>query len=305
MIRSLPQVLRAARAGKRRPVLVCAAAADAAVLEGVRAATDAGIVDPILIGDSAKMAQLADSLDISLHGLQVVHEPDPVEACRRAVALCRSGAAGALMKGAVPTSVVLKAVLDSEAGLTTGRVLSHVTAFRPRGANSLVLLADAGVNIAPDFECKMQIMRNSIELAQLLGIAKPRVALLAAVETVSGKMPATTEAAAIAGAAKEEFRDLAYVGGPYALDVAVSPAAAMHKGVEDDVAGRADILIAPDIEAGNILYKSLTCFARLDLASLVLGAATPLVIASRADSSRTKLYSIALAMLVAGGKKSP
>jgi len=305
MIRSLPQVLKAARAHQRRPVMVCAAAADAAVLEGVRAATDAGIVDPILIGDSARMAQLADSLDISLHGLQVVHESDPVAACRRAVALCRSGSAGALMKGAVPTSVVLKAVLDSEVGLTTGRVLSHVTVFRPRGANSLLLLADAGVNIAPDVECKMQIMRNSITLAQLLGMGKPRVALLAAVETVSGKMPATTDAATVVSSAREAFGDSAWVGGPYALDVAVSPAAATHKGVDDEVAGRADILIAPDIEAGNVLYKSLTCFAGLDLASLVLGAAIPLVIASRADSSRTKLYSIALAMLVAAGRDSP
>ena len=232
----------------------------------------------------------------------MIDEPDAVRACQKAVALCRSGGADALMKGAVSTATILSAVLNGDGGLKTGRTLSHATVFRPRGFRRLLILADAGVNIAPDVDCKFEIIRGCVELAHSLGIARPRVALLAASEKVTEKLPSTMDAAEIIESFRDRCGEVAYVGGPYALDVAVSRDAAQLKGLHDEVAGRADILLVPNIEAGNILYKALTCFAGLDLASMVLGAAAPLVIPSRADSSRTKLYSIALARHVARAK---
>lgn len=301
-IGSLPLLLRRACAGRHRIVLACAAAEDPTVLEGARAAMDRGLVLPILIGDVPKIQRLAMASGISLDGMELSHEPDTLQACQSAVALCRSGKAGAMMKGAVPTAVVLQQVLERTNGLGRLKTLSHVAVFQPRGSRRLMLLTDAGVNIVPDVDCKLAIARNSIGLAHVLGIRKPRVALLAASEKVTDKMPSTVDAELVARALRQEFGEMIEVGGPYALDVAVSPVAASHKGIRDGVAGQADILIAPNIEAGNALYKSLTFFGRLELASLVLGAVVPLVVPSRSDSSLSKLYSIALALLAAGSQ---
>jgi phosphate butyryltransferase len=298
-VRSLAEVLEVARAAPQRPLLACAAADDEALLEGVDAAASNGIVESVLIGDARRIERFAGHLGLKLPGVRVEHEPDPRIACQRAVDLCRSGEAQVLMKGRVTTAALLVVVLDSERGLRRAGTLSHVTVFEPFGPGRLMVLADAGVNIAPDLRRKLDIVRNSVELAMLLGVESPRVAMLAAVEQVKKDMPATLDAAEIAGMAHEGLLSQARIGGPYSLDVAVSADAARQKGIVDDVAGRADVLVAPDIEAGNLLYKSLTCFARLDLASLVLGAYVPLVVPSRADSARTKLSSIALAVVAA------
>lgn len=297
---SLGQLLEAAAALPRRPTLACAAAADVALLRAVQSARSIGIVDVVLIGDRARTRRLARTADIALTGISLENEPDPVEASRKAVDLCRRGEAQALMKGNVQTSVLLGEILSAQHGLKRTGVLSHATVFEHPTEARLMLLSDAGVNIAPDAGRKLEMIRNTVWLAWRLGIRTPKVALLAAVETVRREMPATLDAAEVVRLVGEQsWSKAAVVGGPYSLDVAVSRAAASHKTFKDKVAGRADILIAPDIEAGNVLYKALTCFAHLELASVVLGAGVPLVVASRADSDRTKLYSIALAMLAA------
>lgn len=303
-IRSLEDILAAAKSFRRKQVLACAAAEDDAVLKGVGAAVSEGIVEPVLIGDTRKIRGLARSLRVSLAGMRLVHEPDPMAASLAAVKLCREGAAQALMKGMVQTSVILKAVLDRERGLSTGRILSHAAVFAPKGLGRLMILTDAGVNIAPDVARKIEILRNTVALAEGLGMAKPRVAVLAAVEQIKPEMTATTDAAIITQMAQNGQLDSAVVGGPYALDIAVSPHAAKCKHVPGVVPGRADILLAPDIEAGNILYKALVHFAEMEMATLVLGATVPVVVSSRSDSGPTKLYSIALAMVLANALRN-
>jgi phosphate butyryltransferase len=302
---SLPQIVELARAVTRRPVLACAAAEDGAVLQGVTEAARHGIADAILIGDADRIRRLTESIDMPAASWRIEHVPDPTEACRRAVALCRQGTAQALMKGQVATATFMGAVLDPTAGVRGTGTLSHVTAFSPPGADRLLLLADAGLNIAPDVARKLAIISNTVTLAHALGILRPRVALLAAVEYDRPEMPATADAAEIVRQVTRGPFPACAVGGPYSLDVAVSAEAARIKDIHDEIAGCADILIAPDIEAGNILYKSLICFAQLELASLVLGALIPLIVASRADSGRTKLYSIALAAYVAALAATP
>lgn len=302
---TLSQLVALARAANRRPVIACAAADNAATLEAVAAAIREHIATAILVGDEARIRALGVAAGMPAGDWRVEDVPDPVAASFRAVQLCREGEAQALMKGRVGTGTFLRAVLDSIHGVRGSGILSHVTVFEPPVAGRLMLLADAGVNIAPDVTRKIAIIRNSVELARDLGIPRPRVALLAALEYEQTRMPATSDAAAIVQSAQSAELPPCVVGGPYSLDVAVSPDAAATKGIDDEVAGRADVLIAPDIEAGNILYKSLSCFAQVDLASLVLGAAVPLIVASRADSARAKLYSIALGVYSAVMNETP
>ena len=297
-LRSLQSVVEAAQRVSVNPLrLACAAAADRALLRAVRASKDLGLADPVLIGDRAEITGIAESDGISLDGMNWLDAPDADAACRSAVALCRSGHAGALMKGAAPTSTVLKAVLDPLHGLRTDKILSHIAVFEPPGFGRLLLVADAGVNVAPDLAARLQIIQNSVEVARSLGLHRPRIALLAASETISDAMPATRDAAELAVMVRKSMGDAVAVNGPMSLDIAVSSAVASNKGVDDDVAGRADLLIAPTIEVGNVLYKAMTCLTSSAVASLVLGAAVPLVIPSRTDSEASKLFSIALAAL--------
>ena len=280
-------------------MLACAAADDGTALDGIAAAEREGLATAILVGDRAGITALVRARNLPLTELHIEHVPDPIEACRVAVDLCRQGVTQALMKGRTSTATFLGAVLDAQRGVRGDGALSHVTVFQPVGAGRLLLLADAGVNIAPDVARKIDIIRNTVGLAARLGIPRPKVALLAAIEQEKAQMPATVEAAEIVRWAREApFADCE-VGGPYSLDLAVSPEAVRQKGLDDPIAGHADILIAPDIEAGNVLYKALTCFASLELASLVLGASVPLIVPSRADSGSTKRFSIALAAYLA------
>jgi phosphate butyryltransferase len=205
------------------------------------------------------------------------------------------------MKGAVPTSVLLKAVLRADEGMRTRQTLTHVTVFAPGGFGRLIVLADAGVQIAPDAEDLVDMVAHTARVAHRLGVSRPKVAMLSALEFVNPKMPSSVVAASVARACAARGGIEADVGGPYSLDVAVSALAARQKGLADGIAGQADVLITPGIDAGNVLYKSLTCFAGLDLASVVVGAAVPLIIPSRADSESTKVYSTALALLLAQG----
>ncbi len=269
-----------------------------AVLSGLGEAVSAGICRPILIGEKAAIQRTARSLRMSLKGIEIVHEPDPYTACATAVALCREGRASLIMKGIVGTAILLKAVLDREAGLYR-KLLSHAAVVHSPIYNRLFIAADAAVNIAPDVSRKIGILENTVRLARALGMERPRVAMLAAVEKIKPEMSATTDAAIIAQMASNGQLGDCEVDGPFALDMAVSPESSRTKQGAGPVAGKADILIAPDIEAANILYKSMIFFAGLEAACCVLGAEVPMIVSSRSDSGPTKLYSIALASLLA------
>ncbi len=299
MFRSLKEISEAA-VQRQAVKIAVAAAADLDVLTAVHDAKRAGIADAILVGDIAQTRQLLEQqgMDAALYELE--HEPDPRLAARRAAALVKQGQAHVMMKGLVGTADFMRAVLDKTDGLGTGRMLSHVVAFEPGGFGRLMLLTDPAINIAPDLAQKVQIIENALQVSRALGNLQTKVAMLAAVETVTSSMKATEDAAMIAKMAERGQIKGCIIDGPLALDNAVSLAAARHKGIGGEVAGQADLLVVPNIEAGNVLYKSLVYFANTPLAGIVVGAAAPVVLTSRADSPATKLNSIALAVIVSG-----
>lgn len=292
-----------AKARNRDAVRIAvAAAADYDVLTAVNEAKTRGIADAVLVGDSAAIREICRQHGIDEAMFEIEDVPDVRLAARRAAALVHQGKAQVLMKGLVGTADFMRAVLDKTEGLGTGRLLSHVVVFEAEGYDRLMLLTDPAINIAPDLPQKVQIIENSLQVAAALGKREPKVAMLAAVETVTSSMKATEDAALIAKMAERGQIRGCRVDGPLALDNAVSAAAAHHKGIGGDVAGQADILVVPNIEAGNMLYKALVYFAHAPLAGIVIGAAAPVVLTSRADSPQTKLNSIALAVVVSGGK---
>ena len=299
MFRSLKEISEAA-VQRQAVKIAVAAAADLDVLTAVHDAKRAGIADAILVGDIAQTRQLLEQqgMDAALYELE--HEPDPRLAARRAAALVKQGQAHVMMKGLVGTADFMRAVLDKTDGLGTGRMLSHVVAFEPGGFGRLMFLTDPAINIAPDLAQKVQIIENALQVSRALGNLQTKVAMLAAVETVTSSMKATEDAAMIAKMAERGQIKGCIIDGPLALDNAVSLAAARHKGIGGEVAGQADLLVVPNIEAGNVLYKSLVYFANTPLAGIVVGAAAPVVLTSRADSPATKLNSIALAVIVSG-----
>jgi len=235
----------------------------------------------------------------------VVDVPDPADAAQRAVQLVASGDAEMLMKGLVDTSVLLKAVLDRTTGLRSSGVLSHLAMFEIDGFPRPLAVTDAAMNIAPDYPTKRAIIENAVGFLHRLGYEEPRVAVLAAKEKVSEKMPATVDAAALADAARRGEISGCLVDGPFALDNAISPEAARIKGIDSPVAGNADVLVAPRIESGNILYKALAFLAPSRNAGVIVGARAPIVLTSRADSEDAKGLSIALAAWAAGCVRTP
>lgn len=298
-IRKLEDLITAARNVKPQKIAV-GAAQDSDVLEAVMHAKAAGIADAVLVGDAAKIKSIAAELGMDLSQFTVIDEPDANRAAYRAVEAVRNKEANLVMKGMIGTAGIMKAVLDKEIGLRTGRLLSHVMVINaPGNAERVMVVTDAAMNINPDLTQKKGIIENAAAVARVLGIAVPKVAVLAAVENVNPDMPATLEAAQLAKMADRKQIKGVIIDGPLALDNAVSPAAAAHKGIGGEVAGKADILVAPDIEAGNILYKSIVYFGGAQLAGLITGAAAPVVLTSRADSPESKLYSIALGVLCA------
>ena len=270
---------------------------DKEVLVAIENARKENIVNAILVGDIEKTKQIADEIGVDLNNYELIDIKDLSEASLKAVELVSSGKAHMVMKGLVDTSIILKAVLNKEVGLRTGNVLSHVAVFDIEGYDRLFFLTDAAMNLAPDINGKKQIIENACELVRSLDIEEPKVALICAKEKVNPKMKDTIEA--------KELEDMylrgeikgCIVGGPFALDNAVSEEAAKHKGINHPVAGKADILVVPDIEAGNVLYKSITYFAKCENAGLIVGAKAPIILTSRADSDKTKLNSIALGVL--------
>jgi phosphate acetyltransferase/phosphate butyryltransferase len=262
-------------------------------------AARAKLITPILVGPEQKIKDVAAAHEIDISGLRIEPAPHSHAAAARAVELVRCGEARLLMKGALHTDELLHEVMQSATGLRTGRRLSHVYVMDVPSYPKPLLVTDAAINIAPDLEAKRSIVQNAIDLAHGLGIAAPRVAILAAVETVTPAMPATLDAAALCKMAERGQITGGILDGPLAFDNAVSLAAAQQKGIVSPVAGLADILVVPNIEAGNMVAKQLTFLANADAAGIVLGAAVPIILTSRADDARTRLSSCALAVMMA------
>lgn len=297
-MRSFNDVIRYAK--ERGPKTISVACSqDKEVLIAVDMAKKEGIANAILIGDIEKTNTIANELNIDLSGYDLIDEKDLTQASLKAVSLVSEGKADMVMKGLVDTSIILKAVLDKEVGLRTGKVLSHVAVFDVNGYDRLFFITDAAMNLAPDLQTKKQIIENACIVAHALDIEQPKVAAICAKEKVNPKMPDTVDAKELEDMCKNGEIKGCIVGGPFALDNAVSEEAAKHKGMDNPIAGKADILLAPDIEAGNILYKSLVFFAESKNAGVIVGAKAPIILTSRADSEETKLNSIALGVLMA------
>ena len=270
---------------------------DAPSLGGAMAAARAGLIVPLLVGPAARIRRAAEEAGLDIAGVAVIDTPHSHASAARAVELVRAGEANALMKGSLHTDELLEAVVDHEHGIRTERRISHVFVMDVPTYPKPLLITDAAVNIAPTLDVKADIVANAIELAHALGIARPKVAILSAVETVSAKIPSTIDAAALCKMADRGQITGALLDGPLALDNAISREAAATKGIVSPVAGDADILLVPDLEAGNMLAKELTFLAGAEAAGIVLGARVPIMLTSRADSVRTRLASAAVAAL--------
>ena len=281
-----------------------AVAQDDEVLLAVKAAKEKGIADSILVGDLDKIQPIADEIGMDLSDYEVVDVKDPIEASLAAVKLVHDGKADMYMKGLIDTKDVLRSVLDKEVGLRTGKPLSHVCVFEMEGVDHLLFLTDVAFVPYPTLEDKANIINNTVAICNACGIDNPKVAPLAAVEVVNPKMPETVEA--------DELRQMnergeitgCIVDGPLSLDLATCPEAAQHKGATGrKIVGDADVLLFPDIHAGNILYKGLVHFAKVKNGNLITGTAAPVILTSRSDSFEVKVNSLALGALVADSLK--
>jgi phosphotransacetylase len=277
---------------------------DASSLAGAWEAHLHGLIVPQLVGPAAKIAAAAKAAGIDLKELEIIDAPHSRAAADKAVELVREGRAEILMKGSLHTDELMAAVVAREGGLRTGRRVSHAFIMDVPTYHKVLIVTDGAINIAPTLEDKLDICQNAIDLAISLGVAKPKVAILAAVETVTSKMPATIDAAALCKMAERGQITGGIVDGPLAFDNAISAEAAQIKGICSSVAGDPDILLAPDLEAGNILAKQLSFLAKADSAGMVLGARVPVILTSRADSVRSRIASCAVAALVAHARRA-
>jgi phosphotransacetylase len=276
---------------------------EATALSGAYEAAEKGLIVPILVGPAEKIAEIAKSAKIDLNKVRVVDSPHSEASAAKAVELVRGGEAELLMKGSLHTDELMAAVVSRDRGLRTGRRISHVFVMDVPTYHKVLLITDGAINIAPTVEDKADICQNAIDLAVSLGLERPKVAILAAVETVTSKMPATIDAASLCKMAERGQIKGAILDGPLAFDNAISKDAARTKGIHSEVAGDPDILLAPDLEAGNILAKQLTFLANADSAGLVLGARVPIILTSRADSVRARIASCAVAMMAAHARR--
>lgn len=290
--------------GDKKVILSVAAAHDEEVLLAIQGACEKDIIKPILIGKEDKIREISREIGFNLDDIKVINR-DTIEECAEcAVKLVSSKEADFVMKGLLDTSVILKAVLNKEWGLRTDSLLSHVMVYEIPAYHKLLVTTDGGMNIAPDYQQKVKILKNAIDATKPLGLEKIKVACLAAKEKVNPKMPATLDAKALEDACKEgEFGEGVVVEGPLAFDLAVSKESARIKGFESEVAGDTDIMLMPTIEVGNGIGKALTYFAGGKSAGIIMGAKAPIVLVSRADSHESKLYSIAYGALIAGHNK--
>ena len=267
-------------------------------LRGPVEAASAGLIQPILVGPRARILDVARQTDTDISGLELIDVPDAREAAETAVDLIRTGEAELLMKGSLHTDELLSAVVKKENGLRTARRISHVFVMDVPGHPHTLFITDAAVNIAPDLPTKRDITQNAIDLYLALGLGSPKVAILSAVENVTLSIPSTIDAAALCKMADRGQILGGEIDGPLAFDNAISPAAAAVKGIKSPVAGSAEILVVPDLEAGNMLAKNLTFLSKADAAGIVLGARVPIILTSRADNLRTRMASCAVAVLL-------
>ncbi len=302
-IRSLEELIRAATVEGDAPLpkVAIARSAEGHVLRAGIEAYTRRVAEPVLIGDMDETQRIADERGLDISPFQTIHLPDDEKTVAEAVRLFREGETQFIMKGLVSTATLLKAVLNKQTGVPhPGRILSHISAFESPIDGRFMLMTDPGVNIAPSMQRKADILKNALDVARKLGIARPKAAILAATEKINyPAMPATLDGDILTKMSRQgEFGD-AEVLGPLSLDLAVSREVAACKRFDDPVAGCADILVTPNIEAGNILYKALTTLSGCTMAAVVVGSRVPIVVPSRGDSDASKFHSIALASLLA------
>jgi len=283
-------------------VAVCHPCSDVSLCGAVEAA-QAQLIDPVLVGPPAKLQAVADHAGIDISSYRLIATAHSHESAARAVALCRSGECEALMKGSLHTDELMHEVINPDTGLRTERRISHVFLMEVSTYPKMLLITDAAINIYPTLEDKSHIVQNAIDLAHVLGIPQPKVAILSAVETVDPKILSTIDAAALCKMADRGQITGAIVDGPLAFDTAINPEAARIKGLVSAVAGVADILVVPDLESGNMLAKQLEYLANAKAAGIVLGARVPIILTSRADSAETRLASCAVAVKLAHARR--
>ncbi|HEX72986.1 MAG TPA: phosphate butyryltransferase [Candidatus Hydrogenedentes bacterium] len=300
-IRTFAELLDSARRCNK-PRMAVAAAGESAVIASVAHAMKEGLIAPVLVGDAAHIQEIAARQCVDLHQAEIINISNPVEASAMAVRLVHEGQADLVMKGLVTTKEFARAILNQEFGMRWGRPLSHVAIIESPDQSRLMLLTDSGINIRPRFNRKIAIVRNALSVANALGIAVPKVAVIAAVETVElPAMPATLDAELLRRMGDSGKFGPCVIDGPLSMDNALDSQAAEIKSRRSPVAGHADIIVAPDIETANAIYKTIRHLARREIASVVIGAAAPAVVASRSDSALSKLYSIALGVLTSQG----
>ena len=298
MFRNLDELVQ--KATSQGPTRIAVAAGhDPDVIEALKQAQEIGLAEGILIGDGKKIRSMTQEIGFEISDHQLIDEPDDAKAARKAIDLIRQGEAKLMMKGKINTATLIRAVLDREAGLRTGRLLSQVIVFHVPGFDRLMVMTDAAINVAPTLAQKAEISRNAIEVAHAIGIPEPNVAILCAFEFVNPDMPATIDAAGLTLMNRRGQLTGGYVEGPIALDVPLSKFAASRKGIESPLVENTDVFIAPDIEAANILYRAILYFAGGESGGIVVGAKVPLVLLSRAESAETKICSIAIGTLLA------
>ncbi len=286
-----------------RPVVAVAAAQDTCVLSALRTAVDRGLCHALLLGDEGEIRTVAAQAGIDLNNMEIIDCPDKAECCKQAVRLVREKRAQAVMKGLVSTATMLREVVNRETGLRESALLSYVGVFELPGFDRLIYLTDPAMNMYPDVAAKKHIIENAVQVANVLGNDMPIVGCLCAIETVNPKMPCTLDAAELVRMNREGEIKGCIVTGPLALDNCLYREAALHKGIQDPNAGKADILLVSAIETGNALYKSFSLVAKASSAGVLVGASAPVILTSRNDSEETKLNSIALAMRIAYERK--
>ena len=281
-----------------------AVAQDSADLEAVAAAKERKIAEAILVGDADKIKEVAAQINMDLNGFEIIDEKDDYAAALKAVELVHNGKADMYMKGLIDTKSFLKSVLDKEVGLRTGKTLSHVCVFEIKGIDHLLFLTDVAFMTYPTLEDKVHIIENTVDVCHACGIPNPKVAPLAAVEVVNPKMPVTVDAAELTKMCEEGKITGCVVDGPLSLDLAIDPAAAKHKGAEGrKIVGDADILLFPDIHAGNLVYKALVHTAQVKNGNILTGTKAPVILTSRSDDFETKVNSLAIGAVMAESMK--
>ncbi|EJP6472051.1 phosphate butyryltransferase [Clostridium botulinum] len=302
MIKSFDEILQKAKSQEKRTISV-AVAQDKHVLEAIKDAKEQGLVNAILVGNSEKIEEIAKEIGMKLEDYEIISENDNRKAALKAVEIVSSGKADMVMKGLIDTANFLRAVLNKEIGLRTGKIMSHIAVFEVKKLEKLIMITDSAFNMYPGLEEKIDIVKNAVTVAHSIGIETPKVAPICAVEVVNPKMPATLDAATLSKMNDRGQIKGCIIDGPLALDNAISEEAAAHKGINSPVAGNANIFLMPNIEAGNVMYKTLTYAADCKNAGLLVGTSAPVVLTSRSDSHESKLNAIALAALVASQLK--